>query len=164
MVEMPKETPIERLHKIATECARQGANNEEACDMLAAEVAADPNLREVLLSPWEPHAIRALIGEKRRRDRSVIWSRPAAADARVGLLRRASVRMSLLDFPLPDGTRLGNADAEALAGGIATYTAQASDMAAKAKWLDLIRAQLPEGKTVGEAMTEQDLERLRGEV
>lgn len=164
MVKMPEETPIERLHKIATECARQGANNEAACAMLAEAVAADAGLRELLLTPWEPHAIRDLIGEKRRRDRAVIWSRPKAADARVDLLRRASVRMSLMDFPLPNGTRLGNATGEDLAEGSATYKAQASDMAAKAKWLDLIAAGLPEGKTVGEALTETDLERLRDEV
>ncbi len=71
--------------------------------------------------------------------------------------------MSLLDYPLSDGTLLGDATAELLRHDAALLLRQAATMAHRARWLTAIADRLPPDAVVRQQFTDEALAALREE-
>jgi hypothetical protein len=147
--------------------ATEGAKNaEDAAKALLAMAKADPDLYRKIMEPYEFSACRDAIDRLRLNERAAIW-KAAQGETRSNTSVRALARANtytLLDFPLPSGTRLGDATVSDLTDAIGVYRAQASDMARKARFLELVCGRLKEGQRVSEALTPKELEDVQKEV
>jgi len=122
-------------------------------------------------------ACRELISTFRRRQREVAYfgntpfekrhefHRPPVDNngpAAVQALARSNLN-SLMNFPLEDGTLLGDSTHDKLTKMIGYYQSTARSSAVKAKWLLLVQQSLPDGKRVRDVMTNERLNELREE-
>lgn len=157
---------------IVAEAARRAlddANGDtvRAARMLETAVRAQSPLREALTEHLIGSACWAAIQTQTRVQRRAIWIAPrtegtpraTSVDDRVVHLASGT----LLMFPLPGGKRLADAKREEIAAAAEFYGRQASDMGAKARWLRLIAQSLPDGKVVGEVLTDERLRELQDE-
>jgi len=147
--------------------ALEGAtSNEDAAKRLLAEAQRVPELYRKIIEPHEFSACLAAISQVRLSDRAAIWKAPQAAPkskTSVRALARANA-YTLLDFPLPNGIRLGDATASDITEAARVYQAQAVDMQQKANWLGLIAAKLKGTKRVSQVFSAQELEGLQTQV
>jgi hypothetical protein len=148
-------------------CAAREAYNETNGDLEAAQTLLErrakreAGLRGFLIK-WACHeAIRAA----GRRFRDQVWNRPAEpiVDHERDQRRvRALAAGTLMMFPLPGGKLLADATGDEVLDVAATFEAQATDMATKARWLRLVGKAAGHRK-VGRALTEGQLAILRRE-
>jgi hypothetical protein len=146
-------------------CAAREAYNEASGDLEAAQALMEkrakrePGLRGLLVK-WACHeAIRAA----GRRFRDQVWNHPVEpiVDHERDQRRvRALAAGTLMMFPLPGGKLLADATGDEVLSVAATFEAQATDMATKARWLFLVGKAAGHRK-VGRALTEEKLAILR---
>ena len=143
-------------------CRAEDETIEGSAKLLLDMAKGNPEMYRELMGHYEWAAAVRMMRSHVHHSRSKIWHSPAAASAtaRVGSLVRVNAT-ALLDFPLPGGLMLRNAGAAELTAAIGGFLKQATDMRAKGTWLRRIAAKLPEGKTVGEAFTEDQLWELK---
>lgn len=140
-----------------------GDDARAATTILLNEVKRNRKLREQLTEPLLRSACYDRIRSAFRVERKQIWFAPNY-DATQGSERaKAHGEYLLMQFRLPAGKRLSEATIEDLLEASEFYSKQASDMAHKGRWLDLIAKGLKKGKTVGKQYNEATLRALQEE-
>lgn len=138
----------------------------KAARALEEKVRKDSALRKHLLEPLITYACHQAVGIQIRQHRGRVWNGPRAvpkgAGDRAGRLEALAVEM-LSSFPLPGGLPLAEATREDLAAAADFYAKQATDMAHKGRWLQLIGQSVPDGKRVRDVLTEDRLRELKKE-
>ncbi|WP_312595489.1 hypothetical protein [Brevundimonas sp.] len=151
--------------------ADAGGDVREAARMLEIAARSTLPLRDALTDALVAGACWDAVNGQVRKERQRIWSAPRAVEAapnrqsqeqasRVVHLASGTLKM----FPLPGGKRLGEATRSEIAAAAGFYERQAGDMAHKARWLQLVAQSVPEGKTAGQALTDERLAELQAEV
>ena len=97
-----------------------------------------------------------------RRNREAIWYSPGYDAQQKGDRVHAHAR-TLLDFPLPGGKRLADANKKDLQEAMAFYRRQADQMGRVAEWLGKIAQKVGKG-IVGQRLTDEDLRRMQKQV
>lgn len=151
------------------EVARQALTDAKgdvvrATELMVGRVLRDQTLYRQLLDPLARTACYDVIRQICRSDRRAIWNsaQPSTDDQRARVIALAGgVRASLMDFPLPGGLRLGDAQRADLSAAAAFFSRQATDMGRKARWLGLIAQSLPDEKSVSEVLTDARLSELK---
>lgn len=151
--------------RIATEALQQSNNDVvRATHIMVARISKDQSLYRMLMDPLVKTACYDAIRKICRGNREAIWLMPQPSNTQehenVIALARGTVA-TLFDFPLPGGLLLKDANRHDLSEAIKFYAAQAKDMGAKAKWLELIAQCLTDKKRVSDVLTEARLIELR---
>jgi hypothetical protein len=157
-IEDVKLVGIEELaREVLAEC---GGDINKATDAIVRQAVADRSVLRLLAFA----AVRSVASFNVRSKRSQIWTAPhydpGGNGHRVRALAAGNAAM-LLDFPLMDRTPLRDASKEKVRENAETYYKQADDMNWKSRWLALIAARIPDGKSVGECLDEAALCELR---
>lgn len=96
-----------------------------------------------------------------RGERRVIWNSPGYdAGGKGERIKQHSA--TLMDWPLPGGKKLRDANKDDLLEAAGFYSAQASKMQAVSMWLERV-ADKVKSKTVGQTLTDDQLRSLRDE-
>jgi hypothetical protein len=168
-----RKTDEDDMAALIAEAARRavqegGGDPRSATDILEAAVRKDQRLRDAIMAPLVRQACYTVVGAEIRRTRSTVWnSTPKERVERLGQSQTQRVIQlaagTLLMFPLPGGVKLGEATRVQLTEAAAFYGRQASDMSAKARWLRLVADRVPEGKTAGQVLDDEQLRQLQAE-
>ena len=155
--------PHVRLAEIVREeLKRANGMAVDAAPHIAEAVRADGDLFRVVADPLIDAACYEMAAQQVRRERKSVWTPPRTVSdedqkARVTALSNNT----LLNFPLPGGVRLGAASREQLLAAAGFYARQASDMAWKSRWLDLVAKRVPKTKCVADVLTDADLRAMQ---
>ncbi len=150
---------------------QHGKQDVAAEAMTAALLADEPEMRS-LLHALVYEACKAMIGEEHRGRRKETYhglSRKeplvtTAAAGRGGVeALAAATQTALMNFPLEDGTVLGDATRDKLTTLITLYRSVAKSNTVKARWLELVQQSVPPGKIVRAVLTNERLNELRSE-
>ncbi len=112
-----------------------------------------------LLKAWCRDEISGLVGAIRLK----AWRPPNMSETGNGARLRAAFKMTLLDFPLPGGKRLGDASAQDVRDGATHYALLAADTAHKARWLFKVADAVPDDEMVSQVLTDTDLRKMQEE-
>lgn len=138
----------------------------ETTEALYQRVTTDPALHAEWIEPLIREWCRDTVSDLAvRKPRQAVWNGPAwtpEVNAESNERLKTFAR-SLLDFPLPGGLPLRHATKDDLIAASEFYEKQANDMLWKAKWLKRIIDGMGRKRTVGNAMTDEQLERLKQE-
>lgn len=129
-----------------------------AIDALALRITTDAELRATLMAPiiraWCRDQISAYVGSLR------VAAVETTRESQRGERLRSVIGMTLFDFPLPGGKRLGDANAAEIAEGAQAYAETAADAAHKSRWLQAVAAKVGKRNRCEEALTLAQLEAL----
>lgn len=145
---------------IVREIYEASADVREAANRLEEEAKRNTQLYQYLVAPYLSRACYEAITRACRKERQVVWAPPVYRKTSVTERKRENANYQLMNFPLPGGKRLQLANAAEVRDAAMFYNKQAVDMSGKAKWLAAIAERIGD-KTVGEALTEQDLQDMR---
>ncbi len=103
-----------------------------------------------------------LVRYQGRKERREIWMAPRYSKSSRGKRVMAEAKTRLMDFrlPIPGGKMLRYATPEDLDLAIKHYRTQIKAETERVEWLERIRPRVT--RTVGEDLTEEDLQKLRG--
>lgn len=168
MVATQKQTRITIADVARKALEDAGGNVDKATEMFEAAVRQSRALRDQLTEPLIAEACRAAVRKEVREERRTVWVVPTAKPAQVDVKAQADrvVQLAagtLAMFPLPGGKRLGEATREEISTAAEFYGRQAADMGAKARWLRLIAQSVPDGKKVGDVLSDARLRELQQE-
>lgn len=162
----------DKERNLVTEAAKRALEDADgdvakATRMMEDAVKSSRSLRDALTEPLIKlacyDAVRSASADQRRKS----WKPPTeqwvpgkvTGSGRVVQLSKAT----LLMFPLPGGKALQDAKASDLSAAQSFYQGQSADMAHKARWLQLVAQSIPDGKTVGEVLSDKRLRELQEE-
>ncbi len=159
---------FDSIDDVAKHCLDSFPATTEARQAMVAFVSEDQELRDLLVTTKE---LERMCGERLYRmmlkERRVIWashfnSPNPDANTKDGGLGRTSMRM-LYDYPLFDGSRLGDADKGKVGQQAEISEVHARSNAAKARWFRLIEAGLKGKKVVRDQLSKERLEKMKNE-
>lgn len=155
-------------HLSVSEVARQyyvdsDGDVEKAVTALIEAVRTNRQYRDELTEPLINAACYNLIRKQFHSERRKLWT-TAPGKQTDKEQAETLAKSNLMAFRLPSGVSMELATATDLRQAEHMYRAQADDMAHKARWFTAIMEKLPDGKKVGQALTNDDLHRLRDEV
>ncbi len=163
------EVKAETVSHVAREALDSaGGDVRAATALMEKRVRSDRVLRDELTEPLISEACYVAVARELRRDRQRVWTPPVYSGAggeangqrgRVEALASSNLMM----FPLPGGKVLGTATLEDVQKASAFYTEQGADMMHKGRWLGMIASRLKPGVIVSKALTEAELQSLKGE-
>lgn len=141
----------------------------EATDSVIARLRAEPDLLAAVSQRAVEMAASEYVSHAMRNERQAIFAGAtprtnlpgSAPQTKTGVAALANgLTRALLDFPLSGGQPLREATREDVETQARLYGTAARNMRTKAIWLSAIAEKVPEGVTVGEALTEDDAEAL----
>lgn len=142
---------------------------KEAAKSMREIVMSDPALSRAMLDTVVDAGCWRYVRNIMQNQRTSAWNwsagakkDPVSSDNGLALLATANV-MSLLDYPMSDGTRLGEASKELLLHDAQMLESHIKTMAHRARWFNAIAGKLPKNKIVQQVFTNDALERLRTE-
>jgi len=140
------------VHDIARACYDAAKGDvERAARIMQRKVQNDSALLAQLSEEFIRITCVDTVGSILRRARRLTWLAPnydaGGKGGRVRHLAEGNKEM-LMQFPLPGGKPLGEANADEVREASDLYGKQSKDMGHKARWLALIAARLPKNKTV----------------
>jgi len=141
---------------------KAGGDTHNAAVILQETVSKRGGLYKALMDPLLTQACRDAIGLVVRTHRKSVWKHRTDSSERVVALAAGNL-LSLMDFPLPGGKRLGDASRSEVSTAAEFYDRQAKDMAHKGRWLALIAQSVTDEQTVGQALDENRLSELQTE-
>lgn len=104
------------------------------------------------------------VGKIQRSRREVIWRTPNFQKEDQGpRLHRSGLQICYMDFPLPSGIKLGDANGPMILAAAANYERVAEDASQKAAWLSMV-AEAVGDRTVRDVLSEGDLASMRAKV
>lgn len=153
------EEVIPKYHEHVDAAVEQSENIQAAAKLLEKWARKDPGLRNYLLEPWLPRACYGAVTQRQRSNRRTIWTAANYTKGGHGarVLQHAK---GLMDFPLPNGTKLCDAAKSDLDEAIKFYREQSDDMAAKANWFERIASKIGKRK-VKDVLSEDELRDLK---
>lgn len=147
-------------------------------DMLAAIVeikamaAEDAELHDYLMDKGIKFALRSVNRDSRRH----IWNESSTTDRYVDADRTPSnlvvpqmnegvelMVMSVFDYPLPGGKKLGDATKTDLLDSSQSLMKQGKTLLERGRWMSMLADRVPFGKTVADSLNESDVRRLMDE-
>lgn len=133
---------------------------KKAAKTIADEVGNDPSMLLALAMSYLQHLGFEHLERKHSRE-AIVRAVTAQQDTshRVVALAQDNAHM-MLNFALFGGKRLRDADKQDLRLSAERYYAHGSDMVHKGRWLALVASKVPDGKRVGEALTEEAVRKL----
>jgi len=147
------------LYTLAREALAVADNDIQAASDVLADRLEDPALRRALSLDAIKMAAGGIIRTTRSSDRAAIEHAERMRRAGVAVLERAAaMSRALMDFPLPHGGLLRDATRKDVETAVAHYEGSAATATRRAAWLKSVAAKVPEGLTVGAALTEADLQ------
>ena len=145
------------IHNLAREALNEcGGDTKLATQKLVAWLNSDKALMKNVVSHAIYEAARTAINQKMANARQ----RLASAAERVlsgkdsVMALAGGIAASLLDFPLAGGVKLATATREQVIEAADRYESTAIDAKHKSQWLRLIAQSVPEGKTVGDVLSD----------
>lgn len=148
---------------IARECL-EAANGDvrTATIILLNRCDKDLQLYKTIAGPLMRTACYEEIRKVCRKDRRAIWHmpQPTAQEQRGRVI---ALNNTLMDFRLPDGTRLGDAKHSNIMAASEFYRKQGRDMTVKAVWLEMIakKVDAKDRKTASQCVSVEELDKLR---
>lgn len=134
-----------------------------AAKMLEGWARAKPDLLRALTEPFLASACLAAVSKLCRDQRRVLWTAANYSVDGKGERLRNFAKSSLLDFRLPGGKLLRDANADDLAVAIDSYRKQAKTMQNEAAWFEAVAAKIGK-KKVGSVFDDEALTKLKVEV
>lgn len=159
-----RESAIEPTPPSLASLARAALDEAEEDVKLATELLIekleDPAIRRAVSVDALRMASRSVISSTRtnERDRIERLERQRRDHGAAIRAEAATLNACLMDFPLPHGGTLRQADRPKIELAVSHYEKTAATSIRRAAWLKAVAAKLPEGKTVGDALTEADLQ------
>lgn len=156
---------FETIDQLAIHCLDNNEGSIKARAAMVAAVSRSQRLKALLLTRGELERIcGSVLYGLMRRERRELWTETFDSpnpDASVvsGSLQKLSKKL-LYDYPLFDGTKLGDAKREKIAEQRQINESHARSNATRARWFGLIEAQL-KTKTVRETLTNDQLEHMK---
>lgn len=133
----------------------------DAVAALVKQIQKSRPLRDQLTAPLLERACTDYVEELHRHHRADVWSAatPAGKDnpGRIHALAAGN----LLTFRLAGGLPVANADRDDLRENSNRYLKQGRTMLHIGRWLRLTAEKVPEGKTVGQVLSAEDLQALK---
>jgi hypothetical protein len=146
------------IRDVARECLEIcNGDVADATKEMIGRVHRSRGLRDALTAPLIDGACYDAIRSEQHANRRVIWNTTNKSGEDPGERFRKFATASLMDFPLLNGKRLGDAEREEVSGTQKFYEAQSRSMGVRAAWLRLILVKLPPHKKVGDVLTEKQL-------
>jgi hypothetical protein len=148
---------------------RARGNMKRAVELLERMIRADDKLYKEVLDPLLHEACVRLIHAANAKQRMTAWTSveiPTERDGRsaIDALASGTIRaLNLMDFPLPGGKPLGDANRQEVIAGARFYAKQANDMAQKAAWLRLVADRMTGRKLVKNCLSVEELLELQEE-
>jgi len=159
------ETSESYAREIARECLKKASGAQQAAiRMMVERAGSDAALFRAIAWPLVEGGVAKIIGDLCRSERQTNWQGgPAFAPNEAARIKRIGAS-NLMMFRLP-GSYIPMKDAkrEDLAKAIELCSTTAKDLLFKTRWFQAIRDALPDGKRVGEALTETRLGELQME-
>lgn len=143
--------PQDTLRSLAKAVLDETGSYDAAVPALLAALKTRPLLEAEFLRPHMTARARDLLSSVAASERQIVWHRPVDPMVRVRALSDG-MRLTLLDFRLPNGMRLAEATRVTVEDAAGDYAKQAGDMAWKARWLSAIARAMPEGVPVADVM------------
>lgn len=155
--------PYVIANKAGMECLEDaGGNLRTAEDSLSERLATDDALREAIIFIGVREAISKVVHEQRRQMSRTVQHSTPNDDNVEGLYRLANQgAREFLDFPLPGGVRLGDADHEKIVAAQEVFRRNARGSYINQVWLGLIDKKLAKGKIVSDQFDQQALLKLK---
>lgn len=149
--------PKRSARQVAADCYRACGGNEQAAQIMLRElILSDPPLREEVLAPFLATVTRDLIRDCRNLIRSTIAT-PAAR----GSMGLKELARTWYDWPLSDGTLLGDASADQLLTEGDRYERLASVHKRRSQFFaNLARLMPKNGKKVREAISNDEIKKI----
>lgn len=156
---------IPTLAQIAAEEFARTGEARTAAQAMARRLFEDDVLREALLEPIVDRICTQAVSEVIRGKRDRVWNPPPQPSAAAGR-RRVKVaaavnRMSLMNFLLPGGKRLGDATGAEVAAAAVFFLKQGRDMMVKGRWCHAIAQAVAPNKVVRRVLDDARLQALR---
>ena len=158
------------IASLAAECLHEANGDvQKATALMEAKARSNRAIKAALLEPLLSYACFEACKRSMRSARRAIWSPPVHSGSGGTVTGQAGrvqslATSNLMMFPLRNGLPLGRATLEDVRESATFYAAQGEDMVRKGRWLALIAARIPEGKTVSQSLTEADLRTMQAEV
>ncbi len=135
---------------------RNGGSVNAAVADLVALLQQDVATLRAVIHDAVTDAVTYRVQHEIRNRRSAIVAQQSRPEPRGQVVALAAgITASLLDMPLAGGTKLRDADRDAVLDQSRRYEAISSDTGRKARWLALIGQSVPPGRKVGEIITER---------
>jgi hypothetical protein len=157
-------TLIELAHEALTAC---GNDADAAEDVMFNQILKDKELLRMLVRSAVRSASNSAIGKVLTAqraaaiasigaavDKPAVSSAQTAKDKSRAKALAAVVKLTILDLPLSDGTLLREATVDQIRASAARWRAQGETMLHRAKFLELVAAVVPVGKTAGAVLTD----------
>jgi hypothetical protein len=149
-----KEEDAPSIHSLAREARADGVEVSVAIDRVMARLTASPELLRTIVRDAVLFAATEAAKLTVRSDRSRIIQMTTAT-GRNGVFALANgMTAALLDMPIAGGVRLRDARRDQVAAASEFYSRQAQDMSHKGRWFALIAQSVPEGRVVGDVLTD----------
>lgn len=149
-------------YELAATCLEEeDGDTRAATELLVEKIMADRAWLTKFAEELVTTASAALISRqiRDRRDTIIQANRPGTGRQAVEALGQVNASM-FLDWPLAGGLRLRDARHPDLDDNALAYEKQARAHIHRAKWLRRIRSMVPEGKKVGDVLTEEQIAAL----
>ncbi len=165
IIESELDHDVPSLWKIAHECIEEAGDWSGGAKLMTEQVKADKALFDALARQrfdvgkacWE------LCRQVGKSGRQAYWQREPDGQDRIvqdgGITMLA--KSNLLDYPLMNGVRLGDADDATLEANIVIMETRGRTMMTRALWLRLVKQAKEDAKTVEQALTHAQLEALQ---
>jgi hypothetical protein len=129
-------------------------DTQKAIDALVSQLSADAGLLRLIIRDAVSDAVSYRVElQMRNKRRQILASTTSTRGAVIAL--SSGLSMALLDFPLANGLKLREATRADVVAAADRYALVSKDMRHKAKWLQAIAQSIPDGKRVGDVMTDE---------
>lgn len=155
-----QETAQKTVQKVAQECVDATSSIQEAQNRLKRLTLEDSDLHRRVTAHLLDQACYDAVRAVHKGNRQKIWAAPNYTQGGNGH-RLKTMAVTLLDFPLPNGVKLGDATGAQVIEAAEFYRKQAADMRNKAIWLKKVSECLDTGEKVRDNITHQQLEAMK---
>lgn len=148
------------LRSIARQALRDNdGRTKEAIQTVVERLQADKRLMREVVAQAVVVAATELVNHHMHEERRAVMV--SAARARDGVMALANgIKFSILDFTLDGGVKLRDATPDQVNKSADRYESIGRDVGQKARWLRLIVKGVPQGKRVGEVVSEKRAQEL----
>lgn len=168
----PEETNLGPVAEQAEHCLDIcNGDVSKATELMRQRINEDRDLFNELVEPLVKAACYTAVAARIRARREHVWVAPRydGLDSLSAVTQRDRDRLSslasrnLLNFPLPGGQLLGDASKTAILEASSVYRTQSAATAHKARWLERVAGEVPEGKIARTVLSEKELRQFQEE-
>jgi hypothetical protein len=158
-----KEQPAPTFYALAAEAMRANGGDTDAAEQTVFEqIQSDVSLLRAMIRDAVRIAASVSVTMVNGNKRAVVFDHAKQlADQRKAA--EGTVRViaaSILDMPLADGTKLRDATRFEVVEAAERYRNLSSTMAHRARWLEAIAERVPDGRRIGDVLTDDAAQRI----